>query len=231
MTEHDLVVLYGVRASETEDPGLARAPLALASRFPDVNLIVVYGPSVAALASATAAAQWLTAARVRLDLSAADRRGAIHLLIERGLTFDDLANPQVPIPLDALVGNARAIAPRVTVAHAWWNALRHPTMLVGVYREGLDGDPTPQAVIVLLAGYSHGPSWQLDKIAELTAKLATSTAVEQLFAASEPQAIVDLLGPRLPSRPTPSSRLVDLRPAGSSVGIAPGVSGGGDLVG
>jgi Kef-type K+ transport system membrane component KefB len=60
ITEHDLVVLYGVRASQTDDTNLVRSPLIVASRFPEVNLLVVYGPTAAAAQTSTAPSQWLT---------------------------------------------------------------------------------------------------------------------------------------------------------------------------
>jgi Kef-type K+ transport system membrane component KefB len=46
LTALDLVVIYGVRPGDSHDPEIPRAPAQVAARFPDVNLLVVYGPTV-----------------------------------------------------------------------------------------------------------------------------------------------------------------------------------------
>jgi hypothetical protein len=86
-------------------------------------------------------------------------------------------------------------------------------------------------LIVILASDRHPLIWQIDKIDKLSDQLADPDVAERLLTAENPQQVVELLGPQpLPStKPTsPSastSGLAAARAAGSSVGIAPGVSG------
>jgi Kef-type K+ transport system membrane component KefB len=229
LTEHDLVVLYGVRPSDTDDASLARSPLALASRFPEVNLIVVYGPTNAALAAAASAAQWLTPSRVQLAMVARDLPTAAYTLIDYALPPGERADPSLPVPLEALVRSAKTIAPGVITLNAWWNAVRHPTILVGVFPQGLVPASTPTALIVLLSGDHHEPGWQFDTLADLTPLLETHEAVERLLGANSPDEVIELLGsvPTPMRAPGPGARsFAQERPAGGNVGIAPGVSGG-----
>lgn len=231
MTEHDLVVLYGVRPSETEDGDLLRSPLVVASRFPEANLIVVYGPTAAAARAAATPAQWLTPRRVQLGLVAVDLPTAVAALVDRALPPDDRGDPTLPVPLEALVRSARPLAPGVLVLNAWWNAVRKPTMLVGVLPQGLAPATTPTALLVLLSGDSHEPHWQFDAMADISQRVSAPEAIERLLQASSSQEVIDLLGTS-GAQASPGSTMVapstfvDDRPAGSSVGIAPGVSSG-----
>jgi len=227
MTEHDLVVLYGVYSDDL-DSSLARIPLAVASRFPDVNLIVMYGPTIAAKLAATPT-PWLTTKRVQLGLAASELSTVIYALVDGSIPLDERTDPTLPIPIAALVDSVRTVAPGVLVLNAWWNAVRRPTMIVGVLPEGLTPDAGATAVIVLFSGDAHEPTAQLDAIAELTRKLAVAGAVDRLLSASGPQEVVELLGrpSGQPRGPVVPGIVVSDRPAGSSVGIAPGVSHGG----
>ena len=226
MTEHDLVVLYGVRPSDTDDLSLARSPMVVASRFPEVNLLVVYGPTAAAAQAALAPSHALTPQRVQLGLVAPDLPSAVHALVERTVPADERTDPALPLPVEALVRSARPIAPGVLMLNAWWNAVRKPTMVVGVLPQGLAPSVTPTALLVLLSGDGHEPHWQFDVMAEVTHRINEPGAAERMLRAATPQEIIGLLS-KPPGEPGAGTTMVG-RPsapfAGSSVGIAPGVS-------
>jgi Kef-type K+ transport system membrane component KefB len=231
ITEHDLVVLYGIRPSGTDDVNLARSPLVVAARFPEVNLLVVYGPT-ATTTQAAASTAWLMPRHVQLGLAAQDLPMAIHGLVERALPPDQRV-ADLPVPIEALVRSARPLAPGVLVLNAWWNAVRKPTVLVGVLPHGLPPTVAPMALVVLLSGDGHEPHWQFDVMADVTRRLNAEDVAARLLGATDPRAIVDLLS-KVGGESSSASTMIGLpspgfrrdQPAGSSVGIAPGVSSG-----
>jgi hypothetical protein len=86
---------------------------------------------------------------------------------------------------------------------------------------------------VLLSGDSHEPHWQFDVMADVTRRLGEQGVASRLLASADPKEVVALLT-ETGSASDPSSTMVAAarprfhqdRPAGSSVGIAPGVSHG-----
>ena len=102
LEEHDLVVLYGVAPHLAGDAALARAPLALAERFADVNLLVVYGATVTPDPAALAATPPPRGSHASLALTDRDLIAGANVGIAPGVTSagwdEDRATDLAPSP-------------------------------------------------------------------------------------------------------------------------------------